>query len=87
MSMNATRNFTIVIVKTPGGHKAFAPGFHHVAGEGKGRAAAYKEFKRRLAEYLRRRLSVGAAIPNDKTVAVKNVRINLRTLAREEELT
>jgi len=84
--MNATRNFTIAIVKTANGHKAFAPGFHHVAGKGKGREAAYKEFKRRLAEYLRRRLSVGGAIPVDKVVAVKSLRINLRQLTHEEEL-
>ena len=84
--MNATRSFTIVIVRTIGGHRAYAPGFSHIVGEGLGREAAYKDFKRRLAEYARRRLFLGGPIPIDKTVAVKYVRINLRELAREEEL-
>jgi hypothetical protein len=84
--MNATRNFTIVIVKTIGGHRAYAPGFSHVVGEGKGREAAYKDFKRRLGAYARRRLSFGGPIPIDKVVAVKHLRINLRDLAAEEEL-
>lgn len=84
--MNATRNFTIVIEKTVGGHRAYAPGLAHIVGEGKGREAAYKDFKRRLIEYARRRLSVGGTIPIDKVVAVKHLRINLRSLAAEEEL-
>ncbi len=84
--MNATRSFTIVIVKTVGGHRAYAPGFSHVVGEGIGREAAYKDFKRRLTEFARRRLSRGLAIPPDKVVAVKTLRVNLRELAREEDL-
>jgi hypothetical protein len=84
--MNATRNFTIVIVKTVSGHRAFAPGFPHTIGEGKGREAAYKSFKRRLTDYARERLSHGGPIPIDKVVAVKHLRINLRDLAAEEEL-
>jgi hypothetical protein len=84
--MNATRNFTIVIVKTVSGHRAYAPGFSHVVGDGKGREAAYKDFKRRLSDYARRRLSHGGPIPIDKVVAVKHLRINLRDLAAEEEL-
>ena len=84
--MNATRQFTIVIVKTIGGHRAVAPGFSHVVGEGIGREAAYKDFKRRLTEFARRRLSFGQAIPLDKAVAIKTFRINLRELAREEDL-
>ena len=84
--MNATRNFTIVIVKTIGGHRAYAPGFSHVVGEAKGRETAYKDFKRRLVEFARGRLSFGGPIPIDKVVAVKHLRINLRALAAEEEL-
>jgi hypothetical protein len=84
--MNATRNFTIVIVKTVSGHRAFAPGFSHVVGDGKGREAAYKDFKRRLSDYARGRLSHGGPIPIDKVVAVKHLRINLRDIAAEEEL-
>jgi len=84
--MNVTRNFTIVIVKTISGHRAYAPGFSHVVGEGKGRETAYKDFKRRLAEYARQRLSLGGPIPIDKVVAVKHLRLNLRDLAAEEEL-
>ena len=84
--MNATRSFTIIIVRAVGGHRAYAPGFTHVVGEGIGREAAYKDFKRRLAEYARRRLSRGGPTPVDKVVAVKMLRINLRELAREEDL-
>ena len=84
--MTATRNFTIVIIKTIGGHRAYAPGFPHIVGDGIGREAAYKNFKQALAEYARRRFSYGGPIPIDRTVAVKTLRLNLRELAQEEDL-
>ncbi len=84
--MNDTRNFTIVIIKTLGGHRAYAPGFSQVVGEGIGRDAAYKNFKKELAHFIRRRIHFGGPIPVDKSVAVKNLRVNLREFKAEEEL-
>lgn len=84
--MNDTRNFTIVIIRTVAGHRAYAPGFSQVVGEGIGRDAAYKNFKKELAQYVRRRTQFGGPIPVDKTVAVKNLRVNLREFSAEEEL-
>lgn len=84
--MNDTRSFTIVIVRTNNGHRAYAPGFPHVVGEGVGRAAAYRELKLQLAGYLRNRLRLGGPIPSDQVVAIKKLRLNLREIAREDEL-
>lgn len=84
--MNGTRNFTIVIVRTTNGHRAYAPGFNHVVGDGIGRAAAYRDFKNQLALYLRNRLGFGGPIPVDKVVAVKKLRVNISDLARENDL-
>ena len=50
--MNATRIFTIVIIKTIGGHRAYAPGFPHIVGDGIGREAAYKNSSKRWPSTL-----------------------------------
>jgi len=84
--MNDTRNFTIIIVRNTDGHRAYAPGFPDVVGEGVGRASAYRDLKQRLTEYLRNRITLGGPIPIDAAVAVKSFRVNLRELAREDEL-
>ena len=84
--MNDTRNFTIIIIRTTTGHRAYAPGFPPVVGEGIGRAAAYRDFKNQLAAYVRRSFRLGGPLPVDRVVAVKQLRINLRQIAREEEL-
>ncbi len=84
--MNTTRRYIVLILKGHSGHIAFAPKLPEVVGRGRGRNAAYRDFKKRLEDHALRCIEKGVPVPTDDIVAVKYVKLDLRALESRTNL-
>ena len=84
--MNTTRRYTVLIVRGRSGHIAFAPKLPEVVGRGRGRNAAYKDFKARLEQHIAALIDRSVPVPEDDIVSVKYVKVNLRALESRTNL-
>jgi predicted RNase H-like HicB family nuclease len=78
--VNTTRRYTVLIIRGHSGHIAFAPKLPEVVGRGRGRKSAYKDFRAKLEEHIVALLDRGVPVPEDDTVSVKYVKVDLRAL-------
>jgi predicted RNase H-like HicB family nuclease len=84
--VNTTRRYIVLIIRNHSGHIAFAPKLPEVVGRGRGRNAAYRDFKQRLEQYALRLIERGVPVPTDDIVAVKYVKVDLRALESRTNL-
>ena len=84
--VNTTRRYTVLIVRGRSGHIAFAPKLPDVVGRGRGRNAAYKDFKARLEQHILALLERGVPVPEDDIVSVKYLKVDLRALESRTNL-
>jgi predicted RNase H-like HicB family nuclease len=78
--VNTTRRYTVLIVRGRSGHIAFTPKMPEVVGRGRGRNAAFKDFKTKLQQHVIGLMERASPVPEDDIVSVKYVRIDLRAL-------
>ena len=84
--VNTTRRYIVLIVRGRSGHIAFAPKLPEVVGRGRGRNAAYKDFKARLEQHIVGLIERSAPVPDDDIVSVKYVKVDLRALESRTNL-
>ena len=84
--VNTTRRYTVLIVRGRSGHIAFAPKLPEVVGRGRGRNAAYKDFKARLEQHVVGLIDRAVPVPDDDIVSVKYVKLDLRALESRTNL-
>jgi len=84
--VNTTKRYTVLIVRGPSGHIAFSPRLPDVVGRGRGRNAAYKDFKAHLEEHIAGLLGRAVPVPEDDIVSVKYAKVDLRALELKSNL-
>lgn len=84
--VNTTRRYIVLIVRGRSGHIAFAPKLPEVVGRGRGRNAAYKDFKARLEQHVVGLIDRSVPVPDDDIVSVKYAKVDLRALESRTNL-
>lgn len=85
-TMDKTRSYLIITLRTPHGYRAVAPAFPKLVIDATSARRAYDQIKQAIHQEVALRIRRGASIPRNPVVQTKTLRVDLWYLKSKEDL-